>query len=928
MSRVRCCGVLLLLACPGWADVPVASLSDRAVLHVEPVGRELYVAPDGTLWHWDRMPTDPHAPAGLAPRSVWPGPTQEDHAEQFLGVSCDGARWFWHAADDKASLRRVGPDGEVAETPLSERMRPHYWKKPDRSPGPLHGTPLLAQPGRVWCPDYAAMVLWTKDGFRRIPFPQPADEKDADYFAFRGNGAYFRDSLYADGEGVWLIRSSHTNTRTYRSYLLYVSPHGAQIVWATPEKQYITGMLRRGRERYLLICRVPDDAPTPNVEPDEPVSIARVRWPPAVQKQTEADIARRIADLDADTYATRHEADEILRRLPPGQAPRLERAMKEATSPEVRNRLRDILRQITRRPFEVDADVELAGCRAARMLHVDARGRAYAEAFADGRPTGRLLIADGKAVRSMAMPGPGFALGAPGPGGTVYAHDAKRIYLLDPAAATLKPVLDRSAFGLWGPGVYHALPDGRLCLAGRLPSSYGRRMRLAIWIDPTRASSLPAMPGKPLAEGVDPAMRNTTGARSCAAGPGGTFWFLKRTAKRSVRLYRVRDGRVEARGPAATMDDDEGAVWPLSDETALVVNADTWRGEPAVMMVRGDDATTYDRLRSCVEANAEMLLECLPPAGGFQGSFEYYAPVRLIRVGDGLFVQEEFFADYSSGRTTGGGSYTASGVYRDGAWVDWTAETPGVGRRNPGDGRLLSRLVAVDADRGSLIGFGPDWDRLITLPVASAAPPSKLMGQKGFGWAYAWISLAGAPRYTGMCSASPQAADRLHAREEAREPRREADYTDFRYWHAGRWRPIPFSLYNGQAYLFDGMLLDYRVGEVLSLFENGQVQRIPTGGAGYEDTSIARQDADTIWINDVQSFRRLRAVRNAETGKVVRWKQTHRYGLGPQGFAAVGPWFAGNTGYYVCNGTLYAFTPPAGRSGRLNDAPVKSEESR
>ena len=303
-----------------------------------------------------------------------------------------------------------------------------------------------------------------------------------------------------------------------------------------------------------------------------------------------------------------------------------------------------------------------------------------------------------------------------------------------------------------------------------------------------------------------------------------------------------------------------------------------------------------------MEGESETLLKYLPEAGGFSGLMRN-DPSVLIRVGDGLVIQEYYFLEWSEGKSGGAGTYKASGIFRQGRWVEFVQRDQH-DRNRP---LVFGRWVGVNANDGTVVGFGPKYKRIIARGVDSKAPRETVLESKEKWWAYAWSSYGERPRFTGRLVLNPKAGDRRLAMKASGKRLTPSDYTGYRFLRGGKWVDVPFSLFRGVPYIVNGQLFHFMMGQVKILLPSGKVQIVETAGS-WEATKIARESDDAVWIKDLVSMRRMQAVRDENTDVIVSYKQTHQFSLAKLGFFATGPWFSGGSGYYVVDGTLYMFS--------------------
>ncbi len=96
-----------------------------------------------------------------------------------------------------------------------------------------------------------------------------------------------------------------------------------------------------------------------------------------------AQVARLLADLDADDFAVREKATGTLAQLGKTVQPALQRALKDSASAEVRKRVADLLDRLAGASFPPEF---LAGLRATEILEIlgSAEARAVLQGLADG----------------------------------------------------------------------------------------------------------------------------------------------------------------------------------------------------------------------------------------------------------------------------------------------------------------------------------------------------------------------------------------------------------------------------------------------------------------------------------------------------------------------------------------------------------------
>ena len=893
--------VVLLVSTSLYAgDAP--ELCTRKVLRVEAVGRSLYVGADGVLYRTDVTDVPCRDLDGRDVAFFWQGGIHNGY-RFVVTVGVDGSRWIrqWNGRD-RWVIRRFGPDGKQASQPLAPRFAALSWQNWISATGPHWGRPILCRADRTWFPDFDRMHIWTAGRWSEVPFPQPADKADAYFFSELTRGNSFRDILFADGEAVWMSRSPGHAPRGSHGYLLHVTPTGASIVYSTPPGQYVNGMVKLGADRYFLL----EDWYRPGVDPyrwvRKPVSILRVG--PAADRKDASDeqVRQWVADLDSDVYRTRKQATESLSALPSSRLGVLRKAMKESASNEARVRLEGILKAVGLSSRPVTEGAELAGFPKARMMYVDRAGRVYAEAWTDGGSAKRLLVADGKSIRELALPEEDMEIDTEDAAGRVYLRGRKALYRLGPTDEAPEPIVRIGALADRIPGLLHVDAKGRLLIAAWMPGPW-REGRMYFWVDPAQATDLPPMPGEALAAGLSKSPDNSVKLPACVTGPGETLWFPKPTREKDhVDLYRIAGGGQPERVAEGVRFISTSVIWPLTASEAIVVTPSDPAKYPSAYWIDGHDVQTYPRLKDLVEARSRRLLEVLPAAGGFQGSFNGERPTQLLRVGDGLLMSEQFY-DRSGEKSKWS---PAAGIYRGGKWV----YSANLGEpSDTGEKALFKGVLGIDADKGSVIAFGPEGRRIVSLGVATGSEQRTVLQERDkLWWQMTYVRGDGA-RFTAPTTAVPELVDRWLELNRKGKYAGVEDYVGFRTWAGSDWRTIPFSMYSTAAYRLNGTLFCYSVRGKAALLPDGTVQELDAEAAR-KCTWIARADDETVWINDIGSMRRLCAVRDAPGGPVRRWEQTHRYSLAPRGFCVTGPFFAGDFGYYVSDGTLYRFRRP------------------
>jgi hypothetical protein len=562
--------------------------------------------------------------------------------------------------------------------------------------------------------------------------------------------------------------------------------------------------------------------------------------------------------------------------------------------------LTNILKSI-KNSFSIEHNVSLGNSSTGNLIYVDRSNRGYV--ILPGKKT--LLVSGANVSKQIPLLDENLIIDYESKEGLLYAHDQKYYYRLDLSKKSPLDKLFRQE-EMGPPGrIFHVTADGRIGVSKKIPGP-ASRIWIDTWVNPKKKSRLPSMPGDVIAKGLSHRGSFDNRARYAATGPEGTFWFMKLSGTKEEpegMVHRVQNGQVEAMGQGRmAMNGDSDFIWPLSADRAIVITQASRHVGIGTTMISGKQQTGYARLKDLVEAESETLLKYLPEAGGFSERTKYY-PTLLIRVGDGLGMQERHYAEWREGRSSGAGYYRASGVFRQGRWVEFVQRD----RHNRKRPMMFTRWVGVNRKDGTAVGFGPQDKRLIARGVASKAPREMVLESKEKSWAYAWPSYGERPRFTGCLVLNPKAGDRRVAMKASGKRLTPSDYTGYRFLRDGKWVDVPFSLFRGLPYIVNGQLFHFMMGQVKILLPSGKVQIVKTAGS-WESTNISSESNDAVWINDLVSMRRMQAVRDEETGVIVSYKQTHQFSLAKLGFFTTGPWFSGGYGYYVVDGTLYMFS--------------------
>jgi WD40 repeat protein len=134
--------------------------------------------------------------------------------------------------------------------------------------------------------------------------------------------------------------------------------------------------------------------------PDVAVPLIKQQVKPTAAKPrpTADELAKLIAALDAPAFADREAAGKSLRELGPVAQPAVRQALRETTSPEVRQRLEKLAETLNR-----PAGINVAAVRAVEVLERIGTGSAkeYLHALADGEPTASLTQDAAAAVQRL-----------------------------------------------------------------------------------------------------------------------------------------------------------------------------------------------------------------------------------------------------------------------------------------------------------------------------------------------------------------------------------------------------------------------------------------------------------------------------------------------------------------------------------------------
>ena len=228
---------------------------------------------------------------------------------------------------------------------------------------------------------------------------------------------------------------------------------------------------------------------------------------------------------------------------------------------------------------------------------------------------------------------------------------------------------------------------------------------------------------------------------------------------------------------------------------------------------------------------------------------------------------------------------------------------------------MMGRFVGINPMNGTIVGFATDFKRIIELGVSSsAAKETVLEERKESMWGYCWRSQADLPRFTGSCIANKDDVEAIlkwHTKKPKEKyiPVPAELYRNFRYSRQGKWVNIPFSIQRSHVYIVHGRLVVVAEGYVTFLLAGGKSQTLKIDGS-YRTTHVVPQGKTAVWINTGRTLRRMELTICDENGDPQGWVQTEEYSLQPYAFDVVGPWFAGETGYFISDTVLYSFPAP------------------
>lgn len=611
----------------------------------------------------------------------------------------------------------------------------------------------------------------------------------------------------------------------------------------------------------------------------------------------EVTVQQLLGELEFGSAEKREAAMTQLMNLPFSYAALLEKERKSTDNKDKAKRLSKILASVLS-SFDIEQNALLGKSTAGRLLYVDRSDRSYV--VLPGKEA--LLVLGAKISKRITIPDESFTIDYESKEGALYAHDRKYYYRLDPSKKSpLSRLFRQEERGMSGQ-IFHVTNDGKVGVSRKTP---GISMPwVDYWVDTKKKSSLPPMPGHVIAAGMSCRGFHMPFGHLAATGPGETFWFVKLSGtgdEPNGAVYRVQNGQIGAMGEGTMRLSGTNLIWPLSDDRAIVISDTSSIVKFGATMIAGTQKKGYARLKDLVEAEWKTLLKYLPEAGGFWDGVYYWSHhTMLIRVGDGLAMQEYY---HTVRPGLGSGTFAASGIFRKGRWAEFVQE----GLRNRKQPMIFGGWIGVNKNDGTIIGFGPKYKRIIARGIDSRAPRETVLASKDKEWAHSWMRAQGRPRFAGHLVLNPAAADRRLAIKASGEKLTPSDYTGYRFLRGGKWVDVPFSLFRGEAYIINGQLFHFMMGQVKILLPSGKVQIVETAGS-WSATKISRESDDAVWINDVVSMRRMQAVRDEKIGVITSYKQTHHFSLAKLGFFVTGPWFSGGYGYYFADDTLHMFS--------------------
>ena len=533
-----------------------------------------------------------------------------------------------------------------------------------------------------------------------------------------------------------------------------------------------------------------------------------------------------------------------------------------------------------------------------------------------------MLAGDGgKKLHTIRLPGADVTFDLETADGTIYLRTPQRLYTLDGRTGAVKGVLDFGVFA--GTGVrLVAVQDGKLCFEHTVRVDWDKPV-IPFWVDPAKGADSPALGGRVIATGVTN-VANGSGYCRVANGSGRRLWFLKYSAKPlkrdpkkfpspqhriSTDLWQAVDGTVQRMGgPCATSYNP--SVWPLNDDTAIVVAMSGNDGINGHLFIDRGKTHKHGRMKDLIEQHADRILAMMPDGTMYRAG-PHHERVWLIRVKDGLCMAESFYER----RGNGAGQVQACGIFRKGRWHRYITHGQWIrGKSKP----FFDRPVGIDCASGRMLAYANECTELRWIPVASDAKDDELVLTRPVAFAWTWANRTALPRLTGSWILTPQAADRWIKAYRARRPAAiKAGLLDFeieyesdelsavRFWQYNQWRQVDASPYGGSLWEDDaGSVWHLRLREAAVQLPNGTRQTFPLDALHPYYARLAVESPEAVWIATAQSLWRMTLQRNA-LGQAKKWSVDRRFSQQQHGFGIAGPWLCGDHLYYVSGASLH-----------------------